>query len=52
MKLVNDITSAASSLNDGFKVSLLIMAVVTAILIIFSLTVGKDDAEAAAESAA
>ncbi len=52
MKLSGDIASAASSLSDGLKVSLLIMAVITAILIFFSLTVGKDDKEAADQSIA
>jgi MFS family permease len=49
-KLVGDITDAASSLNDGFMVSIIIMAVVTAILAVFSYTLGKDDKEAVEKS--
>ncbi len=49
-KLANDIAEAASSLNDGFMVSIGIMAVVTAILAVFSYTLGKEDKEAIEES--
>ena len=49
-KLANDIAEAASSLNDGFMVSIGIMAAVTAILAVFSYTLGKEDKEAIEES--
>ncbi|MBR4503587.1 MAG: MFS transporter [Candidatus Methanomethylophilaceae archaeon] len=49
-KLMNDVQSAASSLSDGFVVSIAIMAAVTAILIAYSFTLGKDDVEAAEDS--
>ena len=45
-KLVNDLSHAASSLCDGLTVTLAIMAVVTAILAVYSYTLGKDDKEA------
>ena len=45
-KISNDITSAASSLNDGLMVTILIMAAVTAILAVYSYTLGRDDKEA------
>ena len=49
-KFMNDVQSAAGSLSDGFAVSIAIMAAVTAILIAYSFTLGREDVEAAEES--
>ena len=49
-KFSNDIADAASSLNDGFMVSILFMAFVTAVLAVLSYTLGRDDREAAEDS--
>jgi len=46
-KFASDISEAASSLNDGFMVSILFMAIITALLAVLSYTLRADDKEAA-----